>query len=365
MIKRLQTLTDELKFRIASAGWPDYSRLLLVADAGFWSVAWDMIELRRIANRLGIPVMLGTQGRRAARQSVFFGSHFELLLTPSYFETQNRLATAYFHGRPGTGVKEFDDCFESLRRNHERIGRIQVTHAEMRDLILSSGIDASKVFTIPIGINLDFFRVQTPDSRRSARVALGIPESAVVVGSFQKDGVGWGDGMEPKLIKGPDVFLSAVRALKARVPELFVLLSGPARGYVKAGLSQMGVPFCHHFVKNYPDVGGLFQALDLYIVSSRQEGGPKAILESMANGVPIVSTRVGQATDLIKHGENGWLCNVDDAEALVHCGLEALAGREAAARVTAARRTAELNSYESQIPLWQNFMSGFAEWKRI
>ena len=45
-------------------------------------------------------------------------------------------------------------------------------------------------------------------------------------------GVGWGDGLEPKLIKGPDVLLQTVALLRQRIPELFVLLSGPARGYV-------------------------------------------------------------------------------------------------------------------------------------
>ena len=133
-----------------------------------------------------------------------------------------------------------------------------------------------------------------------------------MVGSFQKDGVGWGDGQEPKLIKGPDVFLEAMELLRIRVPELFVLLSGPARGYVKTGLDRLGVPFKHLYVDSYPEVGQLFQALDAYIVSSRQEGGPKAVLESMASGVPLVTTRVGQAMDLVHHDVNGWMVESED-----------------------------------------------------
>ena len=60
----------------------------------------------------------------------------------------------------------------------------------------------------------------------------------------------------------------------------------------------------------------LYSALDAYVVPSRQEGGPKSVLEAMASGVPIVSTRVGQATELIRDGENGRLVEVEDAEAL-------------------------------------------------
>ena len=123
---------------------------------------------------------------------------------------------------------------------------MQVSHTEMRDVVLSSGIAPEKVFLIPIGINLSFFTGQTPESRRQARARLGIPESAVVVGSFQKDGVAGARVWQPKLIKGPDVFLKAVDLLSQRIPELFVLLSGPARGYVKAGLERLRVPYQHH-----------------------------------------------------------------------------------------------------------------------
>lgn len=321
-----------------------------------------MIEVGRIADKMGVRNMIGEHGRFARRQSVFYGSQFELLRTPKYFEDSNRKATAYFHGKPGTGVAEFDECYENLRRYHGKIARIQVTHGEMRDIILNSGIAREKVFLIPIGINLDFFKVQTIDSKSAMRARLGIPESAIVVGSFQKDGVGWDDGMEPKMIKGPDVFIKVIKALKDRVPELHVLLSGPARGYVKSELSRIGVPFTHRYLKDYQEIGGLFQTLDLYVVSSRQEGGPKAILESMASGVPIVTTRVGQAMETVRHGENGWITDVDDVEGLTHWSMKALENGSGLREVlNAGRKTAESHSYDSQVPLWREFMRGFVE----
>ena len=56
--------------------------------------------------------------------------------------------------------------------------------------------------------------------------------------------------------------------------------------------------------------------IDAYVVASRQEGGPKAVLESMACGVPLVTTRVGQAIDLVQHGVNGWMSAPEDANHL-------------------------------------------------
>jgi glycosyltransferase involved in cell wall biosynthesis len=139
------------------------------------------------------------------------------------------------------------------------------------------------------------------------------------------------------------------------------LLSGPARGFVKKGLEEAKIPYTHVYLNSYPDVAKLFQALDLYIVASRQEGGPKAILESMASGVPLVTTRVGQAMDLVKHGVNAFMADVEDVEALTAYALKVHRSSEndLLPMLKSGRKTAEANSYTSQIPLWAKFMDGF------
>ena len=76
------------------------------------------------------------------------------------------------------------------------------------------------------------------------------------------------------------------------------------------------------FKTDYRDIVRYYQALDLYIITSRAEGGPKALLESWATGVPVVSTWVGMPADLIKHGENGMLAEVEDVEALTNHAME-------------------------------------------
>src|SRR5204862_7356630 len=97
---------------------------------------------------------------------------------------------------------------------------------------------------------------------------------------------------------------------------LHVLLTGPARGYVSAGLERLGVPHSRALLPDLDAVARAYRAIDLCLVTSRDEGGPKAVLESMATGVPLVTTRVGQAADLVRTGENGWLCDVEDAGGL-------------------------------------------------
>jgi glycosyltransferase involved in cell wall biosynthesis len=338
--------------------WPPYSRLLLISDASQWVIGREMQQLAIIARRLGIQVADGRLLDYTRRQAVFFGSHFNLL-SGRAVGLRNRIATAYFHGRPGSGDPAFDLAYNRLRELHEKIDRIQVSHTEMRDLVLEAGVHPERVFLIPIGIDVRQFPFRSESDRLAARRDLRIPDAAVVVGSFQKDGVGWEEGLEPKMEKGPDVFVETVERLKARVPTLFVLLTGPARGFVKAGLERAGIPYHHEFVTDTSGLAKFYHALDLYLVTSRQEGGPKTLLESMASGVPVVTTRVGQAMDLVRHGENAWMVDVDDVEGLTHVAYETIAGLPRTDMLKRGREMAEANSYESQLPLWQRFMTDF------
>jgi glycosyltransferase involved in cell wall biosynthesis len=326
-----------------------------------WVLAYESRQLKKLATGLGVRVGHDGWVNGISNQSIFHESQFTLLLHP--FERHgNRLAFAYFHGRPGTpGFPEFDQCYETLSRRHEEIDRIQVTNRSMEEVVLGTGVAAEKVHRIPIGIDVEAFRRRTAEARTSARSQLGLPESAFVVGSFQKDGVGWGDGLEPKLIKGPDCLLAVAERLRDRIPELWFLLTGPSRGYVKAGLERAGIPYRHVFLPSVESVAEAYDAIDVCVVASREEGGPKAVLESMAVGVPLVTTRVGQAADLVEHGSNGWMVDAEDVDGLVD-GAAYVAEAPSAeldAVLQAGLATAHDNSYPSLRPRWRALLEGF------
>lgn len=324
-------------------------------------LAYEARQLRRLAASLGIHVGPDRWVNGVGDQSVFHESQFTLLLH-DFQRHGNNLGFAYFHGRPGTpGMPEFDECYEALRRRHTEIDRIQVTNWAMEEVVLETGIAPEKVHRIPIGIDLATHRPRTPSARAAARRELGVPDSAFVVGSFQKDGVGWGEGLEPKLIKGPDVVIAAAERLREHVPELWFLLTGPARGYMKAGLERLGVPYRHYFLPNVEAVAKAYEAIDLCLVASRDEGGPRAVLEAMATGVPLVTTRVGQAADLVRHGENGWMVDIGDVDGIV--GWSVHVAEASAADLGEVLRggfqTAEANSYDALSPKWRGLLDGF------
>ena len=324
-------------------------------------LSYESRQLARTARALGIELGPREWVNAVSGQSVFHQSQFTLLLQD--FERRgNNLGFAYFHGRPGTpGMPEFDACFEAMRRRHEDIDRVQVTNREMAELVLGTGMAAEKVHRIPIGIDVETFPLRSSDGIADARRAFGLPESAFVVGSFQKDGVGWGEGTEPKLIKGPDVLLAVAKRLRERVSELYFLLTGPSRGYVCAGLERLGIAYRHALLEDVDAVAKAYEAIDVCLVASRDEGGPRAVLESMATGVPLVTTRVGQAADLVEHGVNGWMVDVEDVEALAGWAahVAATSPEELEPMCAAGRETAEANSYPALRPRWAALLDGF------
>jgi glycosyltransferase involved in cell wall biosynthesis len=341
--------------------WASHSHLFAVGERTAWSVDEDARHLEATARRLGYDVAPSDWARFARDQSVFLTSHFEGL-QPRWLTSSHRLATAYLHGRPGTpGYPEFDRAFETLRSAPDRFAAIQVTHAEMRDVVLEAGVDAGAVHVIPIGIDIENFDLVTPETRLAARRRFGLPTDAFVVGSFQKDGVGWGEGLEPKLIKGPDVLVEALRGMRRPIPELRVLLTGPARGYVRRELDAAHIPYVHALAGSRAELAAAYHAVDVCMVPARQEGGPKSVLEAMASGVPLVTTRVGQAPHLVENEVNGWLVDVEDAEALAARTIAIHAGVPDGSVRDQARTTAERHSLQHSDPLWAKLLDGFVE----
>lgn len=254
-------------------------------------------------------VHLTLNAASARRQIIHYGSQYMWVAWGRHLSRSNRFVTSFFHGKPEDGpdvARHIDQFLASV----PRLDKIVASNGLLLERLLSWGVPNDKIVQIPIGVDTELFTPPTAAARDAARVRFGIPAGAVCIGSFQKDGVGWGDGMEPKFIKGPDLFVDAVCELARDLP-VFVLLTGPARGYVKSRLESAGIPFAHDYVADYVDLRHAYHALDLYLVTSREEGGPMALMESMASHVPLVSTPVGMAPDLITDGVTGWISDIE------------------------------------------------------
>lgn len=316
-----------LPWRLAAATGRYYgegSPVHFVIEDADWAIRWVGEHVRDEIEALAPgTVAVTTRPQRLVKRIVHFGSQYMWLSWGRHMSPSNRYVVSFFHGKREDGPevsRHIDDFLASV----PRLARIVTGAGLVEERLLHWGVPRDKIVRIPIGVDTRLFQPPSAEQRAAARTRLGIPDNAVVIGSFQKDGVGWGDGMEPKPIKGPDIFLGAIERLRGELP-LVVMLTGPARGYMKQGLERLGVPYVHRYVHCHADLVECYHALDLYIVSSREEGGPMGLMESMSSGVPVVSTRVGMAPDLIADGVSGGLVPAGDAAALADKALSLLA----------------------------------------
>ena len=325
---------------LASAGLaPARPPVGLVIERADWAIRWWGSFIAEEANKVRPDTAWVTTNPSELTSGVVeFGSQYQWVEWGRYLSPDCHFVSTYFHGKPEDGpqVARHIDAFLA---STPRLSRIVASATLVRDRLVGWGVPPEKVAVIPIGCETNRFLPPSQQQRLAARERFGIRPGEIAIGSFQKDGDGWGAGDVPKLIKGPDVFLAAVERLSKDLP-VFVLLGGPARGYVKRGLERLGIRYAYHYAPDRDELAKLYHPLDLYLVTSREEGGPMALMESMSSHVPVVSTRVGMAPDLITDGVTGALVEVGDVEAIARRAHALLALPNRAAALKAAAREA-------------------------
>lgn len=170
------------------------------------------------------------------------------------------------------------------------------------------------IFVQPFWVNT---RIWSPQDKDTCREQCDLPADKFLIGSFQRDTEGF-DLKTPKLAKGPDVFCDVVEQFgRSKRHDVFVVLAGWRRQYVMTRLAAAGIPYKYFDRPSFDVVNRLYNALDLYIVGSRYEGGPQALFECAATFTPVISTPVGAAEDILGGKECGQLFDIipeDDEE---------------------------------------------------
>ena len=164
---------------------------------------------------------------------------------------------------------------------------------------------------IPFWVNQDkWFEIEDKNSLRNK---YKFNDDQYLVGSFQRDSEGSNPDL-PKLIKGPDQFMTIVKHLNKIKPNLSVVLTGKRRNYIINELRKEKINFSYFEMVDISKLNELYNLLDLYIVSSRVEGGPQAIVECGITKTPIISTNVGIADDILSKKSIFNMDNFQDAE---------------------------------------------------
>lgn len=125
--------------------------------------------------------------------------------------------------------------------------------------------------------------------------------------------------------------VDAVHLLRARGCRVRAVIAGegPLRGALEARIVGLGLEPYVRLLGHRADVETVFADLDVFVQPSKSEGMSNTTLEAMASGLPVVSTRVGGADELVVDGVTGLLVPPQDAGRLADA-LERLVGDETA-----------------------------------
>jgi glycosyltransferase involved in cell wall biosynthesis len=146
---------------------------------------------------------------------------------------------------------------------------------------------------VPVGVPIA--TVSTPGLPRPQwRRALGIPDDAVLYGTAGR----------MHRVKGHDVFIEAAAILVKRHGscQFAVAGDGPLRGELMSRAAHLGLGSRLHFVGYQGHIEEFLAGLDVFVLPSRSEGMPLALIEAMAAGLPCVATRVGGVPEVLEDG---------------------------------------------------------------
>ncbi len=282
------------------------AKINFIVERANWAIKWDGIYITKSLNRFldnktskisEIPHL------NSENKVIHFASQYMWLDWQKLLPKNNKYIVSFFHGKPEDSDEVAKHIHDFVKTKNE-IYKVITASSLVYKRLIKWGIPSNKLVLIHTGVDTNLFLMPSKNKKTFIRDKLGFKKNEIVIGSFQKDGVGWGEGILPKNIKGPDLFVHSIEIIAKTLP-IVVLLTGPSRGYIKNELTKRNIKFKHVYLKNYEEIVDYYHALDLYIVSSREEGGPKPLIESMASGVPVVTTNVGMAKDFIKDNING------------------------------------------------------------
>lgn len=162
--------------------------------------------------------------------------------------------------------------------------------------LLAERVPSRKVEVVPNG--LDLSRVIQQQSRARRRRVVSVAN------------------LRPE--KGHDVLIDAAAAVLRAVPDATfeVIGSGPLLPALEHRAVSRGVQHAFTFAGHRDDVAERLAEADVFVLPSRSEAFPNAVLEAMAAGLPVVTSAVGGMLELVDEGRTGLLVPPGDASAL-------------------------------------------------
>ncbi|MEE8427874.1 MAG: glycosyltransferase [Gammaproteobacteria bacterium] len=174
--------------------------------------------------------------------------------------------------------------------------------------------------TLLISNSVDLHQLKQNSCGHNVRQTLGMPPDTTLLGVFGRLSQEKGQDLMLKALSQNDLGFNGVHVL--------FVGSGPWNKYLQEMAAQLNLSKRVHFVGHQPGMMDYYSAIDLLVLPSRSEGMPNVILEACAIGKPILATNVGDVSEVIEHGINGWLYSPESVESLIDALIDVLEQKE-------------------------------------
>ncbi|HWT65172.1 MAG TPA: glycosyltransferase [Terracidiphilus sp.] len=171
------------------------------------------------------------------------------------------------------------------------------------DLCRNFGVQASRLTVLPNPVDIETVRTVAASSRSEWT---GLGPHLLSIARIRPE-------------KGIDLLLQAFFEFKKHLPmaDLTIVGDGPLRSQAAELAGALGLMDCVRFAGSVFDPARFFKGASLFVLPSRHEGMPNALLEAAAAGLPIVSTPASAGlTDLLRGNEGCWVTDETNASSL-------------------------------------------------
>lgn len=201
--------------------------------------------------------------------------------------------------------------YRLLYRRAERV--ICQTPAMAEDLARELGLARNRITVLPNPVDVERIRASIAGNPPRQTASCGAPQ-LLAMGRLSQE-------------KGFDLLLRALALLRAEIPgaRLVIAGSGPEEAALKAECHTLGLDAAVHFAGYLTSPWTQFPEATLFVLPSRHEGLPNALLEAAAAGLPMVALPASEGLVELLDGQPGvWLADEITAEALAASLLAAL-----------------------------------------
>lgn len=161
--------------------------------------------------------------------------------------------------------------------------------------------------------------------------------------------------------KGFDMLINAFDKVSKRYPEwtLVILGEGKERANLEEQISKFGKSGSIFLPGNYQNPYSVMSNASLFVLSSRFEGFPNVILESMALGTPVISFNCPSGpSEIIQNGENGILVPANDLNALEKAMIDLMSNPELRSKISEnGKKVIDTFSTEKVMSQWESLFN--------